>query len=378
MFFFVSGKVICDVCVTTNVKKSLKAEHTNRLKTAFVKALQQEQEIEQRLAQGGSLNDLVVNSSNGRNGSTPSPGANDRNSPQVSSRNRTPTQSPGLTGLSIPNLPIPLTLPRETEITAHREPVIRDRDRDRDRDRERDIMQREREREATRELQRQIAREQRDREREMERDHRDKDRSEREREPGHRAPQVRDTRTSHHNLQRQLHESQQALQALQRQAEEAVLAAAAAQRESASSSSKSKGSSSKVTYLPNVSSSVPASHMFFREPQFSTLNAILNQSSAIPVSMSNSNQSQSQSHHSQSNRRSRQTDATNSVSATATSSSSSSSRGQSQSQSQAQIHSSNSLLDQYNQQLKQNVCWNGFDVVDAVLCLLLSPVLVDY
>lgn len=37
--------------MTTNVKKALKAEHTKRLKTAFVKALQQEQEIEQRLAQ---------------------------------------------------------------------------------------------------------------------------------------------------------------------------------------------------------------------------------------------------------------------------------------------------------------------------------------
>lgn len=45
-------KVVCESCVTTNVKKALKAEHTNRLKTAFVKALQQEQEIEQRLAQG--------------------------------------------------------------------------------------------------------------------------------------------------------------------------------------------------------------------------------------------------------------------------------------------------------------------------------------
>ncbi|XP_012148304.1 transcriptional repressor p66-beta simjang isoform X1 [Megachile rotundata] len=44
-------RVICEHCVTTNVKKALKAEHTNRLKTAFVKALQQEQEIEQRLAQ---------------------------------------------------------------------------------------------------------------------------------------------------------------------------------------------------------------------------------------------------------------------------------------------------------------------------------------
>ncbi|XP_018322979.1 transcriptional repressor p66-beta isoform X2 [Agrilus planipennis] len=45
--------VVCEQCVTTNVKKALKAEHTNRLKTAFVKALQQEQEIEQRLAQNG-------------------------------------------------------------------------------------------------------------------------------------------------------------------------------------------------------------------------------------------------------------------------------------------------------------------------------------
>lgn len=45
------SKVVCEQCVTNNVKKALKAEHTNRLKTAFVKALQQEQEIEQRLAQ---------------------------------------------------------------------------------------------------------------------------------------------------------------------------------------------------------------------------------------------------------------------------------------------------------------------------------------
>ncbi|XP_055606710.1 transcriptional repressor p66-alpha isoform X2 [Uranotaenia lowii] len=43
-------KVLCEQCVTSNVKKALKAEHTNRLKTAFVKALQQEQEIEARLA----------------------------------------------------------------------------------------------------------------------------------------------------------------------------------------------------------------------------------------------------------------------------------------------------------------------------------------
>lgn len=53
MYTFIDkeSKIICELCVTSNVKKSLKAEHTNRLKTAFVKALQQEQEIEQRLAQ---------------------------------------------------------------------------------------------------------------------------------------------------------------------------------------------------------------------------------------------------------------------------------------------------------------------------------------
>ncbi|KAK2178727.1 hypothetical protein NP493_532g03040 [Ridgeia piscesae] len=44
-----SKSVICELCVTTNQKKALKQEHTNRLKSAFVKALQQEQEIEQRI-----------------------------------------------------------------------------------------------------------------------------------------------------------------------------------------------------------------------------------------------------------------------------------------------------------------------------------------
>ena len=56
-----SGKevrVICEQCVTSNVKKALKAEHTNRLKAAFVKALQQEQELEAKIAalpEGASL-----------------------------------------------------------------------------------------------------------------------------------------------------------------------------------------------------------------------------------------------------------------------------------------------------------------------------------
>lgn len=42
---------MCELCVTTNIKQALKQEHTNRLKAAFVKALQQEQEIEARMAQ---------------------------------------------------------------------------------------------------------------------------------------------------------------------------------------------------------------------------------------------------------------------------------------------------------------------------------------
>lgn len=53
--------MICEQCVTNNVKKALKAEHTNRLKTAFVKALQQEQEIEQRLAQVGHHTLKILN-----------------------------------------------------------------------------------------------------------------------------------------------------------------------------------------------------------------------------------------------------------------------------------------------------------------------------
>ncbi|XP_078791006.1 transcriptional repressor p66-alpha isoform X20 [Oryzias latipes] len=48
------GVVLCEDCMSSNQKKALKAEHTNRLKAAFVKALQQEQEIEQRIIQQAS------------------------------------------------------------------------------------------------------------------------------------------------------------------------------------------------------------------------------------------------------------------------------------------------------------------------------------
>lgn len=47
------GVVMCENCMTSNQKKALKVEHTSRLKAAFVKALQQEQEMEQRLLQQG-------------------------------------------------------------------------------------------------------------------------------------------------------------------------------------------------------------------------------------------------------------------------------------------------------------------------------------
>ncbi|XP_016395734.1 transcriptional repressor p66-alpha-like isoform X2 [Sinocyclocheilus rhinocerous] len=45
------GAVMCEQCMSSNQKKLLKAEHTNRLKAAFVKALQQEREIDQRVLQ---------------------------------------------------------------------------------------------------------------------------------------------------------------------------------------------------------------------------------------------------------------------------------------------------------------------------------------
>ncbi|XP_012671054.2 GATA zinc finger domain containing 2Ab [Clupea harengus] len=45
------GTIMCEQCMSSNQKKALKAEHTTRLKAAFVKALQQEQEIEQRIMQ---------------------------------------------------------------------------------------------------------------------------------------------------------------------------------------------------------------------------------------------------------------------------------------------------------------------------------------
>ncbi|KAM9243960.1 transcriptional repressor p66-alpha isoform 1-T5 [Dugong dugon] len=49
-----SGAIMCETCMTSSQKRALKVEHTSRLKAAFVKALQQEQEMEQRLLQQGA------------------------------------------------------------------------------------------------------------------------------------------------------------------------------------------------------------------------------------------------------------------------------------------------------------------------------------
>ena len=50
-----TGLIVCEKCSTVNVKKELKAEHTARLKAAFLKALKQEQEIEQKIKDSPSV-----------------------------------------------------------------------------------------------------------------------------------------------------------------------------------------------------------------------------------------------------------------------------------------------------------------------------------
>ncbi|XP_041698521.1 transcriptional repressor p66 alpha isoform X2 [Coregonus clupeaformis] len=67
------GTILCADCMSSNQKKALKAEHTNRLKAAFVKALQQEQEIEQRiLQQAASPVSHTPSSSSSSSSSSPS------------------------------------------------------------------------------------------------------------------------------------------------------------------------------------------------------------------------------------------------------------------------------------------------------------------
>jgi len=94
-------RVICEQCVTSNVKKALKAEHTNRLKAAFVKALQQEQELEAKIAalpEGASLDTVTIggNSSSGSGKGGKSSGlevtVSRSRSPSVTRPTTTPTQ----------------------------------------------------------------------------------------------------------------------------------------------------------------------------------------------------------------------------------------------------------------------------------------------
>ncbi|XP_041862044.1 GATA zinc finger domain containing 2Ab isoform X2 [Melanotaenia boesemani] len=67
-----AGTILCDQCMSSNQKKALKAEHTNRLKAAFVKALQQEQEIEQRILQQAASSSSTASSGSKTISSSPS------------------------------------------------------------------------------------------------------------------------------------------------------------------------------------------------------------------------------------------------------------------------------------------------------------------
>ncbi|XP_036442336.1 GATA zinc finger domain containing 2Ab isoform X2 [Colossoma macropomum] len=68
-----SGSILCEQCMSSNQKKALKAEHTNRLKEAFVKALQQEQEIEQRILQQAASSSPKTSATSSSSSSSSSP-----------------------------------------------------------------------------------------------------------------------------------------------------------------------------------------------------------------------------------------------------------------------------------------------------------------
>lgn len=67
-----AGNILCDQCMSSNQKKALKAEHTSRLKAAFVKALQQEQEIDQHILQQASSSSSSSSSSISKSSSSSS------------------------------------------------------------------------------------------------------------------------------------------------------------------------------------------------------------------------------------------------------------------------------------------------------------------
>ncbi|XDV22424.1 hypothetical protein PO909_027327 [Leuciscus waleckii] len=68
-----NGSILCEHCMSSNQKKVLKAEHTSRLKAAFVKALQQEQEIEQRILQQASSSPVSKTTTTSSSSSSSSP-----------------------------------------------------------------------------------------------------------------------------------------------------------------------------------------------------------------------------------------------------------------------------------------------------------------
>ena len=68
-----NGYVVCERCALQNIKKDLKAEHTSRLKSAFLKALKQEQEIEEKIKAGEDVNISSLTSNEKENRNTPSP-----------------------------------------------------------------------------------------------------------------------------------------------------------------------------------------------------------------------------------------------------------------------------------------------------------------
>lgn len=65
--------VLCERCALQNVKKDLKAEHTARLKSAFLKALKQEQEIEEKIKAGEDVNISSISPTAEKTDSTQSP-----------------------------------------------------------------------------------------------------------------------------------------------------------------------------------------------------------------------------------------------------------------------------------------------------------------
>ncbi|XP_057303443.1 uveal autoantigen with coiled-coil domains and ankyrin repeats protein-like [Hydractinia symbiolongicarpus] len=80
----VKGFVLCERCALQNVKKELKAEHTSRLKSAFLKALKQEQEIEEKIKAGEDVNigNLTGNEKSDRGVQSPQQSSSHASSPQ--------------------------------------------------------------------------------------------------------------------------------------------------------------------------------------------------------------------------------------------------------------------------------------------------------